>query len=340
MGLGSALSVPLARAREKAAEARLLIADRIDPILARRATSTVPSFGVAAENMIDTKSPELRSETSRRRWIRSLNVYAVLLKGLPVDQIGTEEVLNVLRPIWTSKPETAQKTRGFIEAVLDAAKAKGQRYGENPARWRGHLDHLLPKRQNLTRGHHAALPFRSVPSFLAALRDERSVGAWALEFTILTAARTGETVGATWSEVDLEAGVWTVPASRTKAGRVHRIPLVDRTLTLLGELGEGRVGNYVFPGQKPDRHISTGTMDRVLDRMAVVGATVHGFRSSFRDWAGECTDFPREVAEAALAHSVGNETERAYRRADALEKRRALMKAWSEFCAGEPSRTD
>ncbi len=337
MGLGSVHSVSLARAREKAAEARALIAERKDPITARKAQNAVPTFGAVAEEMIEAKSVELRGAKSKARWLRSLNTYSAALKPLPVDQVTTEHVLGVLRPIWTTKAETAQKTRGFVEAVLDAGKARGLRAGENPARWRGHLDHLLPKRLKLTRGHHAAMPFDDVPEFMARLRAQNPISARALEFTILTAARTGEVVGATWSEIDTRAAVWTVPAARAKAERTHRVPLSAPAIALLDELSHLRISDYVFPGQRSGRSISTGAMDAMLQRMGADNITVHGFRSSFRDWAGECTDFPREIAEAALAHSVGDETERAYRRGDALDRRRHLMDAWAEYCAGAVS---
>jgi integrase len=217
---------------------------------------------------------------------------------------------------------------------LDAAKAKGLRSGENPARWRGHLDKLLPQRRKLTKGHLPALSYPDVPAFVAELRERKAVAALALEFTILNASRSGEVLGARWSELDRETKVWTVPAERMKAGRPHRVPLTIRALDILAEAEKIRTGEFVFPGQRRDRPLSPAAMDKTLRRMKIESATVHGFRSSFRDWAGECTSFPREVAEAALAHVVGDETERAYRRGDALEKRRLLMEAWAAFLAG------
>jgi integrase len=254
------------------------------------------------------------------------------LREKPLDEIRTDDVLAALKPIWQTKSETASRLRGRIERVLDAAKARGLRSGENPARWRGHLDHLLPKRQKLTRGHHPALPYLDVPAFVADLRNRETVAALALEFTILNASRTGEVLGAKWDEIDREAAIWTIPRERMKAGREHRVPLTDRGLEILDAVEKVRTGDYVFPGQRRGKPLSGMAMEMLLRRMKIEKATVHGFRSSFRDWAGECTPFPREIAEAALAHTVGDETERAYRRGDALEKRRKLMAAWAAFC--------
>jgi integrase len=222
--------------------------------------------------------------------------------------------------------------RGRIEAVLDAAKAQGLRQGENPARWRGHLDKLLPKRGKLTRGHHAAMPYSEVPAFIAALREREANAGLALEFAILTAARSGEVLGARWAEIDLEAKTWTIQAERTKTSMAHRIPLSVRALAILEKLAEANTGEHVFSGQRPGRPLSPASLTMVLRRMKVGGVTVHGFRSAFRDWAGDQTIFAREVCEAALAHVAGDETERAYRRSDALEKRRALMEAWAAYC--------
>ena len=240
-------------------------------------------------------------------------------------------MLECLKPIWQTKAETAARLRGRIERVLDAARAKGYRTGENPARWRGHLDSLLPKRQKLTRGHLAAMPFAEVQDFLIRLRDMSGTAALALEFAILTAARSGEVLGARWSEIDLATKLWVIPATRVKAGREHRVPLPDRAVAILEAVSAVRSGDFVFPGLRRDKPQSDRTLVAVLRRMNCP-VTVHGFRSSFRDWAGERTHFPREVAEAALAHVVGDETERAYRRGDALEKRRELMNAWAAFC--------
>jgi integrase len=258
--------------------------------------------------------------------------FAAPLRSRPIDEIDTAEVLAVLTPLWQTRPETASRLRGRIEAVLDAAKAQGHRSGDNPAAWRGHLSHLLPKRGKLTRGHHAAMAYRDVPAFIAQLRECNVIAAMALEFCILTATRSGEIYGARWSEIDVEAKVWTLPAARMKAAREHRVPLSARALAILEKLGDAKTSDYVFPsphGRKPLSHVS---MAKVMHRLQIDGVTVHGFRSAFRDWCGETTSFPREVAEAALAHVAGDATERAYRRGDALEKRRKLMDAWAQFC--------
>jgi integrase len=248
-----------------------------------------------------------------------------------VNMIDTAEVLRVLKPVWQKIPETASRLRGRIERVLDAAQARGLRSGENPARWRGHLDTLLPPRQKLTRGHHAAMPYHELPAFVARLRARDGVSARALEFVILTAARSGEVLGLQWSEIDLDRKVWTVPATRIKAGREHRVPLSPRAVEILEAMRAVRVSDYVFPGYRAGRPLGDMALHLVRERMEIP-YTVHGFRSTFRDWCGETTNFPREVAEAALAHVVGDETERAYRRGDALEKRRKLMDAWAAHC--------
>lgn len=250
----------------------------------------------------------------------------------PIDEIDTQAVLSVLQPLWQRIPETASRLRGRIEAVLDYGKANGLRAGENPAAWRGHLALILPKRGKLTRGHHAAMPYRDLPELIEKLRDTESIHALALEFLVLTAARSGEVLGATWDEIDIDAQVWVIPASRMKAGREHRVPLSSRAVEIVERMAEVRTGDLVFAGQRRRRPLSGAAIGAL-----VTGATVHGFRSSFRDWAGEETSFPREIAEQALAHATGDATERAYRRGDALEKRRALMEAWASYC--EPGGT-
>jgi integrase len=337
MGLGGVSAVPLAKAREFASGARAILADGRSPIEARRKEKPKPTFGEVADDLIASMSGEWRNEKHRAQWAMTLREYAKPLRPMPVDVIGTEDVLKVLKPIWTTKAETASRLRGRIERVLDAAKALGHRSGENPAAWRGNLKNLLPAARKLSRGHHAAMPYVEVPAFVAKLRERDALAARALEFTILTAARSGETLGAIWAEIDLEAKVWTVPKSRMKGGREHRAPLTDRALSILEEMAQLRLdddsGAYVFPGQRRGGPLSSMAMEMILRRMKVENVTVHGFRSAFRDWAGEETQYPREVAEAALAHIVGDETERAYRRGDALEKRRSLMDEWSAFCA-------
>jgi integrase len=336
MGLGNA-AVSLAQAREKAAEARKVIAAGRNPIEAKREAERViaakPTFGQCAGALLAAKASEWRNEKHRQQWAMTLETYAAPLRSRPVDEIDTEAVLGVLHPIWQAKPETASRLRGRIETVLDAARAKGHiaRNEANPARWRGHLDKLLPKRQKLARGHHAAMAFDDVPEFIGKLREREATAALALEFLTLTAARSGEVLGARWAEFDLEGKVWTIPAARMKAGREHRVPLSSRALAVLEAVAEAKTGEFVFPGQRAGKPLSGMAMEMVLRRMNV-DVTVHGFRSSFRDWCGEATSFPRELAEAALAHVSGDATERAYRRGDALDKRRGLMEAWANFC--------
>ena len=343
MGLGGYPAVGLAKARERAQMAREVRAEGLNPIDERRAARSFGSqtFGMVADQYVQDLSPQWKSDKHVYQWTATLTNDAADLRSVPIDQVDTEAVLRVLRPIWSTKPETASRLRGRIERVLDAAKAKGLRTGENPARWRGHLDHLLPKRQKLTRGHHAALPFAQISSFMARLRTRGGDAALALEFLILTAARTSEVRDARWEEIDLQTRVWTIPAERMKGGKPHRVPLTENVLAILDKL-EGGSGllfkGTALKGRKAtegERALSNGAMERVLDRMKI-DVTVHGFRSTFRDWAGEATNFPRELAEAALAHTVGDEVERAYRRGDALEKRRPLMEAWAEYC-GTPA---
>ena len=241
----------------------------------------------------------------------------------------------MLKPLWQTRSETANRLRGRCERVWDFAKARGHCSGENPFRWRGHLDKLLPKRPLLTRGHHKAMPFADVPAFIGRLRAMQGVAARALEFAILTAARSGEVLGAQWEEIDFQTKLWTVPAGRMKGGREHRVPLSERATLILNELHQARVSDFVFPGFKRGQPLSNMALDAVL-RRAKVDFTVHGFRSSFRDWAGDSTAFARDVVEAALAHAIENKTEAAYRRSDALEKRRRLMAAWATYCASAP----
>jgi integrase len=337
MGLGGISAVSLSDAREKAGEARRILASGRNPIEARRSAEAAreagTTFGVFADQLVKDLSAGFRNEKHKWQWATTLRTFAAPLRHKRLEAIGTDDVLAVLAPLWQTKHETASRLRGRIERVLDAAKAKGLRSEENPARWRGHLDKLLPARRKLTRGHHPAMPYLDLPGFIAELRGRDAVAGMALEFTILNASRSGEVLGAKWSEVDRKAKVWTVPAERMKSGRAHRVPLTVRALEILEQAETIRTGDYVFPGQRRDRPLSAMAMEMMLRRMNVENATVHGFRSSFRDWAGECTAFPREVAEGALAHAIGDETERAYRRGDALEKRRKLMEAWAAFLA-------
>jgi integrase len=337
MGLGSADAVPLADARNRADEARKCVGRGLNPIEqkkeAARAAAGKPTFGQVADELISSKESGWRSARHRRQWRDTLETYAAPLREKPVDTIVTADILAVLRPIWQSKSVTASRVRGRIEAVLDAARARGHipESTANSARWKGHLDALLPKPEKLRRGHHAAMPFDQVPAFVERLRAQKGVAAWLLEFIVLTATRAGEARGARWSEIDLEKKLWTLPAARMKGFRPHRVPLCERAVEIVEELAKARVSDFVFPSQRADRPLSDMACNVLLRRMQADAFTTHGFRSSFRDWAGECTAFPREIAEAALAHAIGDETERAYRRGDALEKRRKLMDAWGSY---------
>jgi integrase len=323
MGLGSARTVTLARARELAARARTVLAEGGDPLDQRTARTAVPTFGAAADALVAALSPGWRNPKHAAQWRMTLTEYAAPLRGLPVDRIDTAAVLAVLQPLWTRTPETASRLRGRIESVLDAATAQGHREGANPARWRGHLDHLLPRRPRLAQAHHAALPVDRMPDFMAQLRAEPLTPAGlALQFCILTATRSGEVLGARCDEI--EGDVWTVPAGRMKGGRPHRVPLSASAQAVLAA-APGQQG-LVFG------RLATSSLTRALRRIEPV-ATVHGFRSTFRDWASERTGFPHDVCEAALAHAVASRVVAAYRRGDLLERRRELMEAWAAFLA-------
>jgi integrase len=331
IGFGSARDVTLARARELASQARANLAEGINPKGARK-PSEGATFGECADRVIEAMRPSWRNDRHAEQWKVTLRDDAAPLRRLPVDKIATDDVLSVLKPLWNAKPETASRLRGRIERVLDAAKAQGFRSGENPARWRGHLDQLLPKRQRLTRGHHAAMNYSDLPTFTSDLQARTVSAARALEFAILTAARSREVLGARWEEFDLDRGVWTVPATRMKAGREHRVPLSQRALTIVMAMYEARDSDFVFAGQIPGKSLSVTALLVLLRRMKIDSVTVHGFRSTFRDWAAECTNFPNEVCEAALAHVIENKAEAAYRRGDLFDKRRKLMDAWAAYC--------
>ena len=341
MGLGSVLAVSLADARAIAGSYRGLLARGTDPIDARRAEQSKEvgrTFGEVATQLHQSKEAGWKNAKHRKQWLIRLERYGAPIWNKPVEDVVVADVLAILQPIWAVKAETASRIRGRIETVIDAARARGLIAQEraNPARWRGHLSHLLPKRQRLQRGHHPALPYVDMPAFMDTLRDRPAVAALCLELLILTATRSSEAIGARWNEFDLNARVWTVPAIRMKIPKEHRIPLSDRSIEILAKMEPLKSGpdSFVFPGQRANRPLSPMALEMLLRRMNVTGATPHGFRSTFRDWCGEATVFPREVAEAALAHTVGNAVDLAYRRGDALEKRRALMIAWSEYCAG------
>jgi integrase len=338
MGLGAFPEVGLADARDARDAARAIVRSGRNPIEARRTQKAEarsrPTFGDIADALIEAKAPGWRSEKHAEQWRVTLKGGAIdALRKRFVDEVDTEAVLSILKEPWQKTPESASRLRQRIEAVLDAAKAQGYRTDENPARWRGHLAHLLPQRPAVEKGHHAAMPYADVPAFLTRLRMVDAIASRALEFTVLTAARSAEVFGARWSEIEigLDGGLWTIPAERMKSGRAHRIPLSPPAAAILRRLWRRRTCDVIFESPRGGRPLSHVSMQKVLDRLGVLDATVHGFRSAFRDWAGNDTDFPREVCEAALAHAVGDKAEQAYRRGDALEKRRALMAAWAEY---------
>ncbi|MDR9395792.1 MAG: tyrosine-type recombinase/integrase [Roseovarius sp.] len=333
----------LAEARDVAAIYRMKVKAGIDPLLereeaaAQRAEESAlreaeqKTFRDVAGDYLASREGTWRNAKHRRQWHNTLRDYVYPKVGdMAVKDVVTQHVLEILEPIWTTKSETASRIRGRVENILDAAKVKGYRTGENPARWRGHLDKILPPRKRLSRGHHAALPYKHVPKFIAKLRAHSATGAFALEFLILTAARTGEVIGAEWDEISFDARTWTIPATRMKAGREHRVPLSERALEILRQ-SQQLGGTHLFPGQR-GKAMSGMTMSMLLRRIEN-SVTVHGFRSSFRDWASETTSYPHEVCEAALAHTISNKAEAAYRRGDLFTKRRQLMDEWADYCA-------
>ena len=336
MGLGSVSDVSLAEARAEAAECRKLRAAGRDPFTERKASRAAAkqsmTFGEAATACFEAKQHQWRNEKHGNQWRMTLDVYAAPLHEKPVDTITTADILAILKPIWTTKPETAFRVKGRIEMVLDYARALGHISEDkaNVARWKGHLDKLLAQRTRLSRGHHKAMPFAEVPEFVAKLRDIDTTGARALELIILTAARMGEVLGMTKDEIDWERRVWTVPASRIKSARPHRVPLVPRALEIIREASAASDSDYVFGGHRHGRPVSPTAVTMTLKRLEA-DATCHGFRSAFADWRGDATHYPRELAEAALAHIIGDQTEAAYRRGDALERRREMMEAWANF---------
>jgi integrase len=346
MGLGALADVSLADAREAAAAARKLARQGFDPIerrLSERTDATtragLHTFSEVADAYIAAHEASWRNAKHRQQWRNTLDTYAAPVMGkMPVAQVDTGAVMRVLEPIWRKKTETASRLRGRIESVLDYAAARGWRTGENPARWRGHLDHLLAKPSRVAKvEHHAALPWQEIGEFMGQLHEQEGVAALALRFVILTAARTGEAIGARWGEIDPQAKVWTIPASRMKAGREHRVPLSNAALAVLDAAAKVRVVQHpaapVFPGRRASDPLSNMSLLMLLRRMERTDLTAHGFRSTFRDWCAEATNYPREVAEAALAHTLRDKTEAAYQRGDLMEKRRQLMAEWAAFCA-------
>lgn len=342
MGLGSVETFSLKEARERARLARQMVADGIDPItekentrLSRAASAAkILTFDEAAKGYIKAHRTGWRNPKHATQWQNTIKTYVSPTLGrMSVADIETSHVISILEPIWDTKTETASRVRGRIESILDWASARNYRSGDNPARWRGHLDKLLAARGKVSKvRHHPAMPYDRAGTFIAQLVKLENVSSRALEFTILTAARTSETTGARWDEINLQEKIWLVPGGRMKSGRDHRVPLSNRVIEILNALP--RLGEYVFPGAKDGCPLSNMAMLQQLQGMSgCQGLTVHGFRSTFRDWVAEQTDFPRDLAEAALAHVVADKTEAAYRRGDALEKRRLMMEAWAQFCS-------
>jgi integrase len=340
MGLGPLHTVSLALARQKAEAARKLVLDGIDPINAKSSrvaderlrAARVMTFKQCAAAYIAAHEASWRNAKHRQQWSNTLRTYAYPMIGdLPVAAIETNIVLKILEPVWQAKPETASRVRMRIEAVLSWATVRGYRSGDNPARWRGHIDQLLPSRRKIRPvKHHPALPYRDLPAFMTRLRTEAGVAARALEFTILTACRTSEAIGARLAEFDLENAIWTVPGERMKAGREHRAALSMRAMEIVRTAMKD--DGFLFPGVSKGKPLSNGAMLDLLERMGRKDLSVHGFRSTFRDWAAEQTNHPRDVAEMALAHFVGDKTEAAYRRGDLFEKRRRLAEDWALYC--------
>lgn len=345
VGLGTAGTdgISLAAARDARDALRLKVKSGIDPLEERQREAAAAlaaaqaakvagiTFKAVAESYIGANEGSWRNDKHRQQWKNTLATYVYPVIGeLPVAEVGTSQVLQILEPIWKAKAETASRLRGRMETILDAAKARGYRDGENPARWRGHIAQILPVRSRLTRGHHKAMPYDAIPAFVGALHQREAVSALALEFTVLTAARTGEVIGAKWAEVDLAKATWTIPPNRMKAGKEHRVPLSPRAVEILKST-QGLRKEWLFPATKGGS-MSGMAMSMLLRRMKV-DVTVHGFRSSFRDWSAECTGYAHEVAEMALAHTIENKVERAYRRGDLFDKRRRLMDDWAAYCA-------
>lgn len=341
MGLGPYPDVSLAAARKAASEARSLVKAGQDPIAARDAERTRQrlesarglTFDQAAKQFLDGHEATWRSEKHRQQWRGTLDAYvSPIIGAASVADLNTADVMRVLDPIWKTTPETASRLRGRIERVLDWAKVRGFRNGENPARWRGHLDKVFPARAKARPTvHHAAVAIDDLSATYARLCKSRGMAAIALRFAILTAARAGEVTGATWAEIDLQEKVWTIPAARMKAGREHRVPLSSEAVEILTARREAALGNLVFPGWRNGKPLAVSSMLKALRGAGHASATVHGFRSSFRDWTAERTDTPRDVAEMALAHSIGNNVEAAYRRGELMTKRAVLMQRWATF---------
>jgi integrase len=339
-GLGPIHTVSLKQAREKALACRQQRLDGIDPIEAKRAARTAAAVAAAktatfrecAERYITAHRDDWSNPRHARQWSTTLETYVYPIIGeMPVRAVDLDLVVKILEPIWKAKTTTASRVRGRIESVLDWATVRGFRSGENPARWKGHLEELFSSGKRAA-AHLAALDYRDISGFMGELRQQEGIAARALEFAILTAARTSSAIGAQWSEVDFGARTWTVPAERMKTRREHRYPLSEAATAILAALWEARSSQFVFPGRQTGRPISEGALRIVLRGMGRSDITPHGFRSTFRDWASEVSNFPHEVCEMALAHTVASAVERAYRRGDLFEKRRQLAEAWARYC--------
>jgi integrase len=351
LGLGGFPSVSLANARRDRDKKRMLVKAGIDPLNVKAKQKALAqehvvsqkrkakTFQVCAEEYIAKKEAEWKNAKHGQQWVNTLTQYAFPIIGnTSVEDIENEQILQILNPIWLTKTETATRVRNRIELVLDYASALKYRSSENPARWRGNLEAILPKPSKIrTVKHHKALPYREISQFMSDLSQRDGLAARALELTILTAARTSETLNSTWGEFDLEQKVWTIPASRMKMNKEHRIPLSSTALNILSLLGQTNESSYVFPGMKQYKPLSNMSMATLLRRMERTDITVHGFRSTFRDWIAETTNFPQRVAETALAHKLKDNAEAAYQRGDLIEKRRKLMKAWANYCYSKES---
>lgn len=347
MGLGSTRIVSLSQARTLATGCRQQLLEGKDPIAVRDAEQAAiriaeartTTFKECADSYVETHHKAWKSAKHKQQWENTLRDYVFPTLGhLPVGQIDTDLVLKCLSPIWTKKTETATRVRGRIESILDWATASKYRQGENPARWRGHLENLLPAPTKLAKVvHHSALPYSELPSFMNKLRAQSGIAARAFEFAILTASRTNEALGARWDEIDLEKGIWTIPAERMKMRHEHRAPLSRTARTILDAMLEIKQSDYVFPGNVESKPLSNMALLMTLRRMKRSDLTAHGFRSTFRDWAAEKTSFAREVAEMALAHAIEDKVEAAYRRGDLFDKRKRLMEAWAKYAMTVPA---
>ncbi len=349
VGLGAYPATSLQKARELAQGLRDARAGGVDPAAAKQEQrrlqrleqARAKTFKTCAEEFIALSRPSWRNAKHAQQWENTLETYAYEVIGhLPIGDVDAASVVRLLTPIWTTKTETATRLRGRIEAIIDWAKVHGLREGDNPARLKGHLEHMLPKLRDSRHEHHPALPYERIPKFINDLQSESGIGRYALELLILCASRTGEVIAATWDEFDLEKGIWTIPKDRMKAGVEHRVPLGARALEILRLVRPYSGKKYVFEGRKKNTPLSNMAMTMIVRRMGYEGITVHGFRSSFRNWAGEQTDYPFEVCEQALAHRLPDAVAAAYLRTDFYEKRVNLMSEWASFCASQCTGAD